>query len=179
MGFNKYFSKQARKPSGLYGRFFMSKVFDQGNAILNNMVKEQVFLKDSSHILEIGYGTGKLINEIASGMGRVVIEGIDFSDAMAAMARKRNKKHIDHGKVILKKGDFDRTFFDENHFDTVFSTNTIYFWPHPETTLARILDLLKPGGRLILGFEDIAQMEKKPISRDVFKFIIPTILTVF
>ena len=148
----------------------MSKVFDQGNAILNDMVKEQLFLKKSSHILEIGFGTGKLIGEIAAGMDQVVVEGIDFSNAMVSMARKRNKKYIDDGTVILKKGDFDRTVYDKNSYDTVCSTNTIYFWPTPQATLVKIFDLLRPGGRLILGFEDIGQMEKKPISRDVFKF---------
>jgi len=34
MSFSTYFSEQARKPSGLFGRVVMPIVFDRGNAFL-------------------------------------------------------------------------------------------------------------------------------------------------
>ena len=37
MNFETFFSKQARKPTGLFGRLIMSKIFDLGNAVLNDL----------------------------------------------------------------------------------------------------------------------------------------------
>jgi hypothetical protein len=57
-------SKQARRPSGLIGRYLMTKIFNAGNADLNSFVKEALEIKRDDRILEIGFGPGKLINEM-------------------------------------------------------------------------------------------------------------------
>ena len=61
MNFKTFFSEQARKPSGFFGRWVMSKIFDHGNAAINDFMKEQLLLQENDHILEIGFGTGKVI----------------------------------------------------------------------------------------------------------------------
>jgi hypothetical protein len=38
MAFKTFFSQQARKPSGWFGRWIMSGIFDFGNARLNRLV---------------------------------------------------------------------------------------------------------------------------------------------
>ena len=38
MNFSSFFSEQARRPDGLFGRVVMSIVFDKGNAFLNDFV---------------------------------------------------------------------------------------------------------------------------------------------
>ena len=82
MRFSTYFSKQAEKPSGIYGRFIMSRIFDKGNLELNNFVKETLAIKKSDHILEIGCGTGSLLKIIADELENGIVEGIDFSKTM-------------------------------------------------------------------------------------------------
>ena len=138
----------------------MPRIFDLGNAAL----------QENDHVLEIGFGTGKFINEIAKLLNKGLIEGIDLSDTMVAVAKRKNKKYIANGKVIIKQGDFEKTPYNDDSFDKICSANTIYFWPNPDNYTKRIFRILKPGGKLILAFEDKDQLESRPISTDVFKF---------
>jgi cyclopropane fatty-acyl-phospholipid synthase-like methyltransferase len=103
MNFKTFFSEQARKPSGLFGRWVMARIFDLGNAALNDFMKELISLKENDHVLEIGFGTGKLIFNMAKQVKKGVIEGIDLSDTMVAIAEKKNKKYIAQGRVISQK----------------------------------------------------------------------------
>jgi ubiquinone/menaquinone biosynthesis C-methylase UbiE len=173
MNFKTFFSEQARKPSGLFGRWVMSRIFDYGNAAINDFMKELLSLKENDHVLEIGFGTGKLISEMAKRVNKGLIEGIDLSDAMVAIAKKKNKKYVAEGKVILRQGDFEKIVYNENGFDKICSANTVYFWPRPDNCMKNIFRILKPGGKLILAFEDIKQLEGRPLKTDVFHFYHP------
>jgi ubiquinone/menaquinone biosynthesis C-methylase UbiE len=168
MNFKTFFSEQARKPSGFFGRWVMSKIFDRGNAAINDFMKEQLLLQENDHVLEIGFGTGKLIFEMAKRVNKGLIEGIDLSETMVAIAEKRNKNYLAQGRVIIRQGDFEETAYNDNRFDKICSANTIYFWPQPDNCIKKILRILKPGGKLILAFEDIKQLESRPLSTNVF-----------
>lgn len=170
MNFSTYFSKQARKPSGFFGRFYMARVFEKGNAELNELVKETLSVTKNDRVLEIGFGTGKLLKEIADNLENGLIEGVDFSKSMTAIAQRKNKKHINDGKVKIRMGNFDELPYNDNSFDKIFSVNTIYFWKEPQATIAKIFRLLKPGGKLFLGFHDKIEMEKMPLNKDVFRY---------
>jgi len=60
---SRVLSLQARKPSGIIGRYVMTKIFNKGNADLNAFVKENLDLQTEDRVLEIGFGTGKLIRD--------------------------------------------------------------------------------------------------------------------
>ncbi len=77
----------------------MKMVFDQGNSFLNNFVNDLMSVQTDDRVLEIGSGTGKLIDKMALKIDRGFIEGIDFSSEMVSIARKRNKGNIAKGKV--------------------------------------------------------------------------------
>ncbi|MDM8518100.1 hypothetical protein QUF76_18035 [Desulfobacterales bacterium HSG16] len=53
MSFSDFFSNQARKPSGIFGRFFMSHVFEKGNAELNAFVKEMLSIQDNEGVYHL------------------------------------------------------------------------------------------------------------------------------
>ena len=164
-----FFSEQARKPTGIFGRFYMSRVFEKGNAELNELMFETVSVEENNHVLEIGSGTGMLIKHMAENLSKGFIEGIDFSKQMVAMARKKNKKHINSGKVKIHLGDFEQAEFEANSFDKIYTVHTIYFWKKPDDTIAKIHRILRPGGRLVIGFRDKSEMDKMPLNKDIFK----------
>ena len=170
MKFSTYFSKQARKPSGLFGIFYMSRIFNKGNAKINELVKDTLAIQENEHGLEIGFGTGVLLSAITENLENGLMEGIDFSKSMLSIAGKKNKKAIKEGKVKLILGDFDKMPFDENSFDKIFTVHTIYFWKNPKATISKIYSLLKPGGKVVIGFKDKSVMEKMPLSKDVFQY---------
>ncbi len=168
MNFSTFFSEQARRPKGLFGRIVMSIVFDQGNAFLNSFVNELMSVQINDHIIEIGFGTGKLIYKMAQQIDKGLIEGVDFSRTMALIAKKRNKKNIANGKVKIVEGNFDEIPYKKDSFTKACSVNTIYFWPKPEHTVKKIAEILKPEGKLILAFEDIEQLKQRKLNKDVF-----------
>jgi len=170
MNYSTYFSKQARKPTGIFGRFYMSRIFEKGNTELNALIYETLSIRENDHVLEIGFGTGSLIKKIAKQLDNGFVEGVDFSKSMVAIAQKKNRKHINNGKVKIHLDDFDEVLFDDNYFDKIFSVNTIYFWKKPDTTISKICRILKPGGKLIIGFHEKSEMEKMPLNRDVFQY---------
>ena len=170
MSFATFFSNQARKPTGLFGRFVASQIFKKGNAEMNAFIYDSLFISEDDHILEIGFGPGELIHAMARRVDSGRVEGVDFSDTMLAIAQRRNRRQIKAGKVKLHLGDFDAMTFDGRRFDTIITVNTVYFWPQPEATIAKMADLLKPGGRLAVGFHEKADMQDSKLSRDVFRF---------
>ena len=170
MSFKTFFSEQARNPSGLFGRYVMPVIFDKGNATLNSLLEEKLSVKADDHILEIGFGTGKLIKNIARKLETGSIEGVDLSATMVEIAERKNARNIKEGKVIVRFGDFGEMDYQDHSFDKICSTNTIYFWTHPDKYIEKIHKLLKPGGFLALAFEDKDQLETKPLNRDIFRF---------
>ncbi len=168
MNFSTFFSKQARRPEGLFGRIVMRMVFDQGNAFLNNFVNDLMSVQTDDRILEIGSGTGKLINKMALKIDNGLIEGIDFSSEMVSIARKRNKENIAKEKVKIVEGNFDEISYEKDSFTKACSVNTLYFWPSPASTTKKLAEILKPGGKLILAFEDIEQLKQRKLNQEVF-----------
>ena len=168
MNFSTFFTEQARKPAGLFGRFVMSIIFDQGNAFLNGFVNELMSVQIDDRIIEIGFGTGKLIYKMTQKIDTGLIEGIDFSNTMVSIAQKRNKRNIANGKVTIIEGNFDEIPYEKEKFTKVCSINTLYFWPKPEHTIKKIVDILKPQGKLILGFEDVEQLKRRRLNKNVF-----------
>lgn len=168
MNFSTFFSNQARRPKGLFGRIVMRLVFDQGNAFLNSLVNDLMFVQADDRIIEIGSGTGKLIHRMAHNIDNGLIEGVDFSSAMVSIARKKNKYNIAKGRVKIVEGDFDTMPYEKEKYSKACSVNTLYFWPSPVNTAKKIVDILKPDGSLILAFEDIKQLEKRNLNQDVF-----------
>lgn len=168
MSFSKFFSEQARRPNGLFGRTIMSLVFDRGNAFLNDFVSELMSVQPYDRIIEIGFGTGNLIKKMAQHIDKGFIEGVDLSGTMVSIAQKRNKDSIGKGKVKIFKGNFDEIAYEKEIFTKACSVNTLYFWLKPQHTAKKIAKILKPEGKLILAFEDIKQLEQKKLDKNIF-----------
>lgn len=169
MSIKSFFSNQARKPTGLFGRWIMSRIFDQGNAILNDFMNDLLDLQTDDHVLEIGFGTGRLICVMAKQTSSGLIEGIDFSSEMVEIAKRNNQENIAKGRVKIVLGDFDQVEYQDNDFDKICSANTIYFWPDPKYTASKIHGILKPGGKLVLGFGDKTRLEARSHDPNVFR----------
>ena len=173
MSYSTYISKQSRKPTGIFGRFVMSFFFEKGNVELNTLVYEALSVEKDDHALEIGFGPGTLIKKIAEHLDNGIIEGIELSKSMVATAQKKNREHINNSKVKIHLGDFDVVVLKDNCFDKIFSVNTIYFWKNPVTTISKIYRILKPGGKVVIGFHDKRDMENMSIDPDMFQYYYP------
>jgi ubiquinone/menaquinone biosynthesis C-methylase UbiE len=169
MSFTTFFTEQARKPAGVFGRMIMSIVFDRGNAFLNSFVYDLMSVQENDHVIEIGFGTGKLIRKMSEDIDSGLIEGVDFSSTMVSIAQKRNKNSILAGKVKIVEGNFDEISYEKDSFTKACSVNTLYFWTRPELTARKIAEILIPDGKLFLAFEDIGQLEQRKMNQEVFR----------
>lgn len=94
-------------------------------------------------ILDVGCGTGHLTARIAE-VGTEVL-GSDASPAMIKQARENYP--------LLRFEVLDALEMDlGNQFDAVFSNAALHWITEPEIAASRIIDALKPGGRLVAEF---------------------------
>ena len=102
-------------------------------------------------ILEIGFGTGHAILDLAGSVGASgKVYGIDISPGMHDLALDRVKEAGFSGWVELKCGDAADLPFEADTFDAVFICFTLELFDTPEipTVLEECRRVLRPKGRL-------------------------------
>lgn len=101
----------------------------------------------NQRLLDVGCGDGIYLVEAAR--CGAVASGVDISEAMLIVARKRA---ADAGVTVdLGFGDVQALPFDDDSFDILFAINVLCFVPDPQKAVAEISRVLAPGGRLVIG----------------------------
>lgn len=172
MGLGKVIARNLKQPTGLFGKL-VGMFMDNRNDFMNRFTIQLLDPQKDDHILEIGFGNGKYIKEIANIADHGFVAGIDFSEIMVKEAQRRNKTLINRGIVDIKLGAVNKIDYDTHIFDKVFTVNTIYFWPNPETDLQEIYRVLKPNGILMISFRSEETMEKLKFTNYDFKLYKP------
>jgi ubiquinone/menaquinone biosynthesis C-methylase UbiE len=102
-------------------------------------------------VLEIGFGTGHSAVTLARGVGPAGrVYGIDISDGMLAVARKRAADEGVASRVELTLGDARHLTFAEGQFDAVFTSFTLELFDEGDIprVLGEVCRVLRPAGRL-------------------------------
>ena len=102
----------------------------------------------NARIVEIGCGTGQMSLYLARA-DRLVI-GADLTRAslnLAAAAARRFK--LD--RVFFVETDLHRPGLRAGSFDVVYSSGVLHHTPNPHAAFARIAQLVRPGGVIVLG----------------------------
>jgi ubiquinone/menaquinone biosynthesis C-methylase UbiE len=115
-------------------------------------VADLLAIGQHENVLEVGFGPGVVIRYLSerASQGRVV--GIDSSKEMVSQARARNAFAVRSGRVELHRGSVDHLPFDDARFDKALAINSMQVWPDAISGLREMWRVLKPGGRLALGF---------------------------
>ncbi len=172
VGFSGYFAKQLSNPHGFLGSRFITRMMNQGNEELEYFGLELMNINGDEHILEIGFGNGRIMQEMNNQLNTGKIYGIDISDEMITQTSKRLKADVNSGKIVLGKANVEKIPFDDNSIDKAFTCNTIYFWPNLEKCAKEVMRVLKQGGTLYCGFREKEIMSRYPFVaqyRNIFK----------
>lgn len=128
----------------------------------------------------------KLILDIATGTGDFAIEalalnpdqviGVDISEGMLEMGRKKMKKRGLDNKIELRLGDSEGLLFEDNKFDAIIVSFGVRNFENLEKGLADMCRVLKPGGKVVvLEFSRPKRFPFKQIYNFYFKAILPKI----
>ncbi|HEU5250586.1 MAG TPA: class I SAM-dependent methyltransferase [Thermoanaerobaculia bacterium] len=99
---------------------------------------------DSGRLLDVGCGGGKLAHLIATSRPNVRVVGIDSSEPMIRVARKR---YSSVANLEFRSGTVEQSG-SSAEFDFALTVLSFHHWEEPENTLAAIHRALVPGGRL-------------------------------
>ena len=126
-------------------------------------------------ILDIATGTGDFAIEALSLKPRKII-GIDISEGMLSIGRKKLIKRNLTNKIELLTGDSEALPFKDNLFDAIIVSFGVRNFENLEKGLSDMLRVLKPGGKLvILEFSKPKSFPFKQIYQFYFRWILPEI----
>jgi len=112
---------------------------------------DQLALAPGERVLEIGYGTGHCLVQMAEAVGpEGKVFGIDLSEGMRARARERVEREHLSDTVELSCGDATHLPYPDGSMDAVFMSFALELFDTPEIpqVLAGCARVLRPGGRI-------------------------------
>ena len=101
-------------------------------------------------ILDVATGTADMAIMASAILNPEKITGIDISEGMLDIGRKKIQKLGLQDRIELLKGDSETITFDDNSFDAVTVAFGVRNFEHLERGLKEIYRVLKPGGKLVL-----------------------------
>jgi ubiquinone/menaquinone biosynthesis C-methylase UbiE len=145
------------RPQGLLGRLG-GRLMARMNRDCIASVLALLEIGPSDRVLEIGFGPG--VGIALAAQSAAFVAGVDLSPEMIAQAEARSAIGIRQGRVDLRLGSAEHLPFEGAMFDKVLSINSMHLWRDRAAGLSEIRRVLKPGGRLALGFAPQSGQQK-------------------
>ena len=158
---------QLRKPEGSNGKA-VGKQMNKGNKFICLNSYKILNPHKNSLVLEIGMGNGLFIKDLFNISNPLKYIGLDFSQTMIDEATTSNQNFMNQQKVSFIKGSVETLPFEDNSIDYVTTTNTIYFWPNLIENTKEIYRVLKPNGKLLIGYRSKELMDQIEVANYSF-----------
>lgn len=143
-------ARQSRRPSGWFGEI-VARVMSFETAPANRIAVDELAVRPGEAILEIGCGHGRTLARLATSPC-AHLAGIDPSEVMVRLARRRLRRWIEAGRAEVALASSASIPHPEQRFDAALAVHVVYFWSDPRADLQEVHRVLRPGGRLLLGY---------------------------
>lgn len=142
---------QLKNWDGAGGGFWAGNAdrFDQGVAGYRPSFMTAAAIEETSHVLDIGCGTGQETRDAARAAPAGAALGVDLSSGMVELARRRAQLE-GLGNVSFEQADAQVHPFPAEGFDVAISRHGAMFFGDPVAAFTNIGLALRPGGRLVL-----------------------------
>ncbi|MEM9213754.1 MAG: class I SAM-dependent methyltransferase [Cyanobacteria bacterium P01_F01_bin.150] len=104
-------------------------------------------LPEQANVLDIGCGTGRLLNRLVAKYPNLQGTGLDFSSEMLLEAGRSSRYPL---QLTFVQGNATPLSFADAQFDAIFNTISFLHYPDPTQVLAEVYRTLKPGGMFYL-----------------------------
>jgi arsenite methyltransferase len=119
--------------------------------------------------LDIGFGGGYSLLALAERAPKGRVVGVDRSADMVTAATHLIRQKKLQARVRVRRGNVVKLPFAAGTFDKVLSVNAIYYWLDLQAAFAEIARVLKPGGRLAVGFRSAESLRLVTLAWSNFK----------
>jgi ubiquinone/menaquinone biosynthesis C-methylase UbiE len=143
-------AKQLGNPEGEIGIAVIERIYE-GNSRSSIQAVAALGLNPGSHVLEIGFGNGRLAPEVVGQAENIRYAGLDISPTMVAEARRFNAALVDADRARFYLGSAEHMPFPDSSFDCAFSIGVAHFWSAPNPALLEIRRVLRPGSLSMIG----------------------------
>lgn len=125
-------------------------------------------------ILDVATGTGDFAFESISILKPEKIIGVDISEGMLEVAKKKIKERNLGDVFSVQLGDSEGLNFEDSTFDAITVAFGVRNYEHLEKGLSDMLRVLKPGGKIvILEFSKPRVFPVKQLYHFYFKYVTP------
>ncbi len=145
----KYLVSQFGHPRGWFGGL-VGKIMAYENLERNAWAVMQLHVQPRDRVLEIGFGPGVAITQIADLAVEGFVAGVDASEIMVRQARKRNARAVQERRIDLRCGTVVALPFEKEAFEKVVAINSLHHWPNPEENLKEARRVLQPNGLIAI-----------------------------
>ncbi|MBQ9041397.1 MAG: methyltransferase domain-containing protein [Eggerthellaceae bacterium] len=129
-----------------------AEIYDGGHAGIYEMCKddyppilEELRKDDFADLLDVGCGTGPMVELLAAELPGRRYTGLDLTPKMIEVA---SAKGLDGATFLV--GDAEDMPFEDASFDAVICANSFHHYPNAQAFFGEAARVLRPGGKLVL-----------------------------
>lgn len=162
-------ARQLGHPRGLPGRV-VTAMLNRSNRGPVSAAVDALEPAPGQAVADVGFGGGvglPLLLDRVGPAGRVY--GIDISRLAVDLARRRHRRAVAHGRMVLYEAPMSQLPVADAVLDGIITVNTVYFVPELGQSFAELARVLSPTGRLVVGVADPDAMARMPVTATGFE----------
>ena len=141
---------QQMLPRGFIG-WIMGWVMPIFHDSIYKLVYPVLDLQPQDILLEVACGSGHFLKKYAFNVKRIA--GLDLSDVMIKMAKRKNRGRITAGTAEFVQGEAIKLPWNDSTFSVVTSMGSFIGFPEPLESIKEMYRVLHPGGRAVVSIE--------------------------